>query len=351
MRRDGERAGARRRLLAELRRFAVPDPRRALFQVSTTLAAYFLAWYAAYRALEVAYAVSLILTLPAAGLLMRIFVLQHDLGHGSLFRSRRLNDLVGSFLGVLTLVPYHHWRRIHNLHHRHSGNLDRRGPGYVTTLTVDEYLRLPPSKRLGYRIFRHPLFMMLIGGPYYFIVQHRYAYESKPSWGKEKRSVHLTNLAVLAAGLGLSQAVGLRQLLLVQVPILLVFGILGVFVILNQHSAEDVLWVREDEWDFVRTALAGSTYFRLPKLLQWLTANVGFHHVHHLRPDVPNYRLEACHEAIRELRQVEPLTLRASLSTVWMALWDEERRRMIGFRDLARERAAARPRTCGLPSS
>lgn len=318
------------------RAYVRPDDRRATWQVLNSAGPFLLVWYSMYESLRLSYALTLVLAVPAAGFLLRIFVLQHDLGHGSLFRSRRINDGVGALFGMLTLIPYRYWRRTHGLHHSHFGNLDRRGPGYLTTLTVNEWRALPASRRLLYRLYRNPWIVLGLGGLYYFLVQHRMWYDAPRHWPRERRSVHLTNLSLVLVALALATRIGWRPVLLVHLPILYLFSVVAVWVFLNQHSFEDCYWEKGESWDFVRSSLEGSSYYKLPRVLQWFTANVGFHHVHHLSPKVPNYNLERCHRALPELQSVPPLSLRQSLRTLRWSLWCEDGKKMVSFRDALR---------------
>jgi acyl-lipid omega-6 desaturase (Delta-12 desaturase) len=280
------------------------------------------------------------LALPAAGLLVRLFMIQHDCGHGSFFKSRRANDLLGRTLGVLTLTPYAFWRQSHAIHHAGSGNLDRRGVGDVTTLTVREYLSLPRWRRLLYRIYRHPLVLFGIGPTYVFVIRHRIPtgnpFRRRLSW----TSILGTDAVIAAVTLLLVLTVGPRPLLLGYVPMILLASSIGVWLFYIQHQFEDTYWQAEADWDFRAAALHGSSFYDLPQALHWLTAYIGFHHIHHLCSKVPNYRLRACFEQNSELRPAKSLTLRDSLRCARLALWDEEQRKLVPFR-------GARDRSCG----
>lgn len=333
-------------LALRLREYLTPSLGETLGQVAGSVVPYFLFWYAAYRSLEVSYGLTLILAIPAGAFLLRIFVLQHDLGHGALFRSKRANDVLGSIFGVLTLIPFHHWRRLHVDHHGHFGDLDHRGPGCVSMLTVSEYLASTRLERLLYRLRRNPVVIFTVGGLYHFLVQHRYPYDAEPSWKKERRSVHLTSLALLALALGLGSVIGFGDLVRVHLPVVYVMSSFGVWIFLIQHGFEDTYWERTGTWSFVEASIRGSSYLDLPRPLQWLTANVGFHHVHHLNPKIPNYRLESCHRENPGLQEAHRLTLLEGLRKPWLALWDEDRGKLIRFRDLD-PRPARRALRCG----
>jgi omega-6 fatty acid desaturase (delta-12 desaturase) len=285
--------------------------------------------------LEVSYWLTLALALPAAGLLVRLFIIQHDCGHGSFFASRRLNDLVGSLIGVLTLTPYQYWRRTHALHHANTGNLEHRDFGEVETLTVAEYKALSRWGKLRYRVYRHPLVLFVVGPVYQFVVKHRAPWDAPRSWRKEWRGVMLTNLGLAAILAAAWATVGLERFLLVQVPITLLSGTLGVWLFYVQHQFEDTYWENPPEWAFHDAALEGSSFYDLPRVLDWFTGSIGFHHVHHLASRIPNYRLRQAMREVPELSHVTRLTLRDSLATVRLKLWDEERSRMVGFADVA----------------
>ncbi len=293
-------------------------------------------WLAMWGSLEYGYWITLLLALPAAGFLVRLFVIQHDCGHGSLFRSRRANDWVGRLLGVVTLTPYGYWRNAHAIHHATSGNLDRRGVGDVNTLTVDEYRALPPWRRAVYRLYRHPLTLFAIGPAYVFVFKHRLPFDLPLLQKRLWFSVLATNIAIVGLLAALAMGVGLVDLLKIQVPVVLLTSSMGVWLFFVHHQFEDAYWQRQDGWDFHWAAIKGTSYYNLPRPLHWLTCHIGLHHVHHLCSKVPNYRLRECLEQIPELRQARHLGLLESLKCARLALWDERAGKMIRFRDLAR---------------
>ena len=307
------------------------DPRRSVLQLLTSAIPFCLIWFAMLRSLDHAYWITLLLALPGAGFLLRLFILQHDCGHGSFFTSRAVNDSLGSFLGVLTLTPYHYWRKTHALHHATSGNLDRRGVGDVETLTVKEYLNLPKRKRLTYRLYRNPFMLFGIGPAFHFIVEHRFPRGLARSCKKEWASIHGTNLAILVVVAIMWQTIGIQRFLMVQLPIITLTSSIGVWFFYMQHQFEDTYWRHSSGWDFQAAALRGSSYYDLPKILRWFTGNIGLHHIHHLCSRIPNYRLQECFDENRELQQATRLTLRQSLTCVWLTLWDEEQQRMVRF--------------------
>ena len=313
-------------------RYQNPDLKRSLWQVTNSVLPFFLLWYLMYRSLEVSYWLTLALAVPTAGFMVRVFIIFHDCGHGSFFKSQRANDLVGTLTGILTLTPYYHWRHDHAIHHASAGNLDRRGVGDVKTLTVEEYRALPPLKRLGYRIFRNPLLMFTVGAWLVFAFVHRFY--NRKAGKRERFSVHLTNLALLDIIGLLSWLIGLKAFILVEFPILAITTTVGVWLFYVQHNFETTYWERHGNWDFASAGLKGSSFYKLPGVLQWFTGNIGFHHIHHLGPRIPNYLLAKCHQENAIFQQVRPLTILTSLKSLGCRLWDEKSRRLVGFKAL-----------------
>ena len=313
-------------------RYQNPDLKRSLWQVANSVVPFFLLWYLMYRSLEVSYWLTLALAVPTAGFMARVFIIFHDCGHGSFFKSQQANDLVGTLTGILTLTPYYHWRHDHAIHHASAGDLDRRGVGDVTTLTVEEYRALPPLKRLGYRIFRNPLLMFTIGAWLVFAVVHRFYH--RKAGKRERFSVHLTNLALLDIIGLLSLLIGFKAFILVEFPILAITTTVGVWLFYVQHNFETTYWERHGNWDFASAGLKGSSFYKLPGVLQWFTGNIGFHHIHHPGPRIPNYLLAKCHQENAIFQQVRPLTILTSLKSLGYRLWDEKSRRLVGFKAL-----------------
>jgi omega-6 fatty acid desaturase (delta-12 desaturase) len=309
--------------------YQTPDLRRSLWQVANTVIPYFVLWYLMYRSLEVSYWLTLALAIPASGFLVRAFIIFHDCGHGSFFKSKTANHALGFMLGILTFTPYYHWRHDHSLHHASAGDLDRRGKGDVWTMTVSEYQEASGWKRLIYSIYRHPVFMFGFGSWLTFLVFARIPNPSFPA--RERNSVHWTNLALVVLITLMSFLVGLKAYLLVQLPIILPASVAGVWLFYVQHQFEDVVWERHENWDYVGAALVGSSYYKLPRLLQWFTGNIGVHHIHHLSPRIPNYYLERCQKENPIFQNVKPLTLLKSLRSLNLRVWDEDRRRLVGF--------------------
>lgn len=313
---------------------------RALWQIINTLVPYAFLWYLMYRSVSV----SLWLTLPLAALagafLVRVFIIFHDCGHGSFFKSRAANDTVGFLSGILTFTPYYHWRWEHALHHASSGDLDRRGTGDVWTLTVQEYLESSRWRKFSYRLARNPVVLFIIAPTFLFMVRQRFP--SPRASVRERHSVYAMNAAILAMAAALSLVFGFKVYLLIQLVILMVAGGAGVWLFYVQHQFEGVYWERGGDWDYTAAALQGSSFYKLPKVLQWFSGNIGFHHIHHLSPRIPNYNLERCHKADPLFQEVKPITLFASMKSFTFRLWDEKRKQLVGYRHLRTLRRQAK---------
>jgi omega-6 fatty acid desaturase (delta-12 desaturase) len=307
---------------------------RSVVELIITAAAFLLLWIAAWACLRWSYGLSLAVAVPAAGFLVRLFMIQHDCGHGSFFRQRSANDWTGRIIGVLTLTPYDHWRSSHALHHASSGNLDRRGIGDIATLTVREYLAASRLRRLAYRLYRHPLVMFGLGPAYLFLVRHRYP--TGPAFRRWRAWVSPmgTNAAIALGVVAGMWLVGVRPFLLVHLPITLLAASIGVWLFYVQHQFEETFWATNGAWSMPEAALHGSSHYDLPLVLRWLTANIGVHHVHHLCSRIPYYRLGQVLHDHPSLKDVGRVTLLQSIGCVRFALWDEARRRMISFRQL-----------------
>ena len=308
------------------------DP-RALIELALTVLPFGALWYAMWATLSLGYWLTLLLAIPAAGFLVRLFVLQHDCSHGAFFRRRAANDWTGHIIGVLTLTPHGLWQRTHALHHANAGNLDRRGFGDVETLTVDEYRKRSPLGRLCYRLYRHPLILFGIGPAFVFVVHHRLPIGLMRAGWKPWFSTMATNFAIACVVIALIWMIGLKAFLLIQIPITLAAGSIGVWLFYVQHQFEHAQWDKTGDWNFHNAALYGSTHYDLPVVLRWLTANIGLHHVHHLASRIPCYRLSRVLRDHPELRSVGRLTLIESVRCVRLALWDTAQRRLISFRE------------------
>ncbi|HEY6621413.1 MAG TPA: fatty acid desaturase [Steroidobacteraceae bacterium] len=313
-------------------RFQAASPWRARWQVINSFLPYALLWFAMDRALVTSYWLMLPIAILAAGFLVRIFIIFHDCGHGSFFKTKRVNNATGALAGVLLLTPYRHWRWQHALHHGTAGDLDRRGSGDIWTLTVEEYLRSTRWRRFGYRLARNPIVLFVIAPLYVFVIHHRFAESAAPT--REHRSVRCTNWALLAIALVMSALIGFKTFLLIQLTVSAIAGSLGVWLFYVQHQFEGAFWARSEDWNYTAAALQGSSFYKLPRILQWFTGNIGFHHIHHLSPRIPNYHLQLCHEADPFFNTVQPVTLLASLKFLTFRLWDERRKVFVGFRQM-----------------
>ncbi|SDW41104.1 fatty acid desaturase [Paenibacillus sp. CF384] len=311
-----------------------PHTKSSLIQLANTLGPLLLLWYAAYASLALSYWISLPLTLVAAGFLVRTFIIFHDCCHQSFFRNRKANDILGTILGVMTLFPYHQWKQSHSIHHATSGNLDKRGTGDMWILTVNEYNAAPLRRKLAYRVYRHPFVTFVIGPIFVFLFTYRF--NRKCAKRKERLNTYLTNASVIALYTLLTWAVGWQAFILIQGPIFFVSGLLGVWLFYVQHQFEHSYFEQDEEWNFVQAAVEGSSYYKLPKLMQWMTGNIGFHHVHHLSPKVPNYHLEKAHQASPPLQKATTITIGTSLKSLRFHLWDENSKSFVSFRDLQR---------------
>jgi len=305
------------------------DTGRSVWMVINTVIPYIGSWALMFWSLSVSYWLTLALAPITAGFLMRTFIIMHDCGHGSFFKSPRANHIIGTITGILTHTPYFQWTREHAIHHASSGDLARRGVGDVNTLTVKEYQELPKWERLKYRLYRNPIVMFVIGPQYIFLYNARFA--SKVSGQREKNNLYLTNVALFAIYGSMLWAFGLKALLMVFTPMMLIAGAVGVWLFYVQHQYEDTYWQRGKDWDYATAALMGSSYYKLPRILQWFSGNIGFHHIHHLGPRIPNYKLEECHRATPMFQQSPTIHFWESFKTASLKLWDEEQQKMVRF--------------------
>jgi len=319
-------------------KFVRPHALKSSWQMLNSVGPYVAMWAVMYWSLGVSYWLTLALAFPTAGFLVRIFIIFHDCTHGAFFRSKRVNGIIGYLTGVLTLTPYDQWRRDHSMHHATSGDLDRRDiGGEIWTLTVQEYLASPWRTRLAYRCYRHPVVMFLIGPAYIFALSHRFG--RRGARGRENWNVQYTNFGVAALVLGGIWLMGWSAFLQIYVPVFIISGAGGVWLFYVQHQFEEVYWERHGQWRYFPAAMRGSSFYRLPKVLQWFTGNIGYHHIHHLSPRIPNYLLQRCHEANPALCEGVPaIGLWTSLRSFGYRLWDEEGGKMIGFGGLRRHR-------------
>ncbi|MGV3773897.1 MAG: fatty acid desaturase [Verrucomicrobiales bacterium] len=325
---------------ATVAKFQKPSLPRATWQLVNTLGPFIILWYLIYRAVAVSWWLVLPLAILNGGFVVRLFIIFHDCGHGSYFKSKTANDVVGFITGMLTFTPYHHWRWEHSIHHATSGHLDKRGTGDIWTLTVQEYLEASRWKRFAYRLARNPFILFLFAPLYLFLIGHRFP--SKKANRRERLSVYWMNLAILTMAACLSYVFGLKNYLIIQLMITAVAGGAGVWLFYVQHQFEDVYWERAEHWDFTKAALQGSSFYRLPKVLQWFSGNIGFHHIHHLSARIPNYNLERCHKSDPTFQAVKPITLMESLKSFTYRLFDEQQKKLVGYSHLRKMQRSQR---------
>ncbi|MYL58354.1 fatty acid desaturase [Virgibacillus halodenitrificans] len=312
--------------------FANSDMKASIMQLINTILPFFLLWFLAYQSLSLSIWLSVALSVLAAGFVIRIFIIFHDCTHGSFFKSSKANRIVGTITGIITLFAFEKWKRSHAIHHATSGNLDKRGTGDVWVMTVDEYVQASVWERLAYRLYRNPIIMFGFGPLYLFLLSNRF--NRKGAKRKERLNTYLINVSIMVIYSLLIWVVGWQAFLMIQLPILFVSGALGIWLFYVQHQFEDSYFENEDEWDFVKAAVDGSSYYKLPKIIQWLTGSIGFHHVHHLSPRVPNYHLEKAHESTPPLQQATTITLATSLKSIRFRLYDEATRSFVTFKEV-----------------
>lgn len=312
--------------------YQTPSTVRAVWQITNTLVPVALLWYLMYLSLPISWWLTLPLAVLTGAFLVRVFIIFHDCGHGSYFHSRAANDTVGFITGMLTLTPYYQWRWDHALHHATSGHLDKRGTGDLWTLTVQEYLESSRWRRFAYRLARNPFILFVLAPLFVLLLKQRFPATKDNK--RERHSVYWMNLAILGMATGLSLVFGLKAYLLIQVTALAVAGAAGFWLFYVQHQFEGVYWERDEDWDYTAAALQGSSFYKLPRILQWFTGNIGYHHIHHLSSRIPNYNLERCHLAHLIFQQVKPVTLLSSMKSLTFRFWDEKRKKLVGYRHL-----------------
>ena len=317
-------------------RFQMPTISKSSWQLINSLVPYLILWFVAIELADISYWLALPTAVIAAGFLIRIFIIMHDCGHGSFFRSPKTNNFWGVVTGILAFTPYHYWKSSHARHHATSGNLDKRGVGDIWTLTVEEYLKASRMTRLKYRVYRNPVVMFVFGPPMMLLVTYRY-----PGFGSnraDRKSILGNNLAIILIGSAMSLLIGWQTYLLIQGTVLFVSFVAGVWLFYVQHQFEDVYWARDKEWDFVSASLDGGSYYELPAVLRWFTGTIGFHHIHHLNSRIPNYNLRHVQKKIEDLEPVKSIRFWSAFKSLAYRLWDEEHGRLVGFGELRRRR-------------
>ncbi|MBW8349195.1 fatty acid desaturase [Bacillus sp. IITD106] len=324
------------------------NTKSSMRQVVNTLVPFFSLWVLAYFSLSISYLLTFGICIVAAGFLVRIFIIFHDCCHGSFFKNRHANNILGTITGILTLCPYEQWKHSHSIHHATSSNLNKRGTGDVWVLTVDEYMEATPMKKLAYRLYRNPFVMFVLGPIYIFLIAYRF--NIKNARPRERRNTYITNISIVAIAGLLCLAIGWQAFLFIQGPIFFISGSLGIWLFYVQHQFEDSYFENQDNWDYVKAAIDGSSYYKLPKILQWLTGNIGFHHVHHLSPRVPNYYLEEVHNKHERLQEVQTITIKTSLRSLKFRLWDEQGKKFVGFKDVKRLSKIKKKKSTSIPA-
>ncbi len=307
---------------------------KGIWQLINSFVPFVITWYLMFLSLNVNYVITLLLAFPAAGFLVRLFIIQHDCGHGSFFTSKKANDYGGMFCSIFTLTPYHYWRKSHAIHHASAGNLEHRGIGDISTLTISEYLKLSRWGKIKYRIYRNPFVLFLIAPTILFTIVYRFPASSSKAVKNLQRSVYVTSFILLALVSLLIFLIGFKSFFMIQIPITIISSSTGAWLFFVQHQFENTYWEKDESWDYTQAALQGSSYYKLPKVLQWFTGNIGFHHIHHLSPRIPNYHLEKCHKENQLFQKAVILTFRSSLKSMMLSLWDEKHKKLVGFRYL-----------------
>jgi omega-6 fatty acid desaturase (delta-12 desaturase) len=315
-----------------VRIYSRPDIKKSIGQIANSFLPYAALWYLMYLSLQLPYWVTLLLALPAAGFIVRLFIIFHDCGHGSFFKSKKTNDIVGKIMGILVFTPYSPWHFSHRIHHSTAGNLDKRGEGDVWTLTVEEYMASSKMEKLYYRLYRNPWIMFTVGALLMLLVKNRFT--KKRMTKSDKRNIYFTNIMLLLITGGLCFLIGVKAFLLIQIPIILIAFSTGIWLFYVQHQFDDVYWDKGEQWDYKEAAMEGSSFFKLPIILQWFTGNIGFHHIHHLSPRIPNYNLARCHYENEMFAHIKPITLKGSFKTLSLRLLDDVSGKMITFRQL-----------------
>lgn len=311
--------------------FAKPDSNAGIKQMINTFVPFILVWYLAYLSLEISVWATIPLAMIAGGFVIRIFIIFHDCTHQSFLKNKKANRIIGTIAGIITLFPFEKWKRDHNIHHATSGNLDKRGTGDIWVMTIEEYKEASFKQRFAYRLYRNPLVMFGLGPLYLFLVANRF--NRKGAKKKERMNTYITNVAIVILYSLMIWAIGWQAFLIINLPILYVSGMLGIWLFYVQHQFEDSYFEEESEWDFVKAAVDGSSYYKLPKVLQWISGNIGFHHVHHLSPRVPNYNLEKAHDATPPLEHATTITLKTSLESIRFRLYDTKNKTFVSFKE------------------
>lgn len=323
--------GSWKNLLADYQAFQAG---KSVWQLINSFVPFFIIWYLMFHSVGYSYWLTLLLAIPESGFLIRIFIIQHDCGHGSFFKSKKANDVTGLLCSFFTWTPYYYWKKGHGIHHANAGNLEGRGIGDVYTLTVKEYQQRSRWGKIKYRLYRHPLFLFLFIPAIIFILWYRFPTSKNKALKKVESNVYWTDFVLVLLAGTMIWLVGLNTFLLIQLPIIFISTSAGNWLFYIQHQFEETYWADKENWNFSDAATQGSSYYKLPQVLQWFSGNIGFHHIHHLNPRIPNYLLEKCYRKIPALQKAPTLTIVKSLRSLLLHLWDEEQKKLISFRQL-----------------
>jgi len=320
-----------------LSRFDTPVRWLAIEQLAGTFIPYFSLLFLMLASIRLGASLFITLTLAviAVPFYIRIFIFFHDCGHGSFFHNTKANTILAYVCGILTFTPYEQWRHDHAIHHLNVCNLDRRGPGEITIMTVDEYLEAPMLQRIGYRLYRNPFIMFGFGFFYKFIIANRFPHFNENF--KRQFSVYITDFAIVVIVVTAWLTIGIKEYLLIQMPVAFIAGTLGIWIFYVQHNFPGTYFARQKDWNHLTASMRGASYYKLPPILQWATGNIGLHHLHHVRPRIPNYNLPRAYAAIKEVH-VKPLTIRRSLDALFLSLWDENKNKLVSFQDIKKIR-------------
>ncbi|TSB46042.1 fatty acid desaturase [Alkalicoccobacillus porphyridii] len=321
-----------KKLTQQVLKYAKGENKNSITQLLNTFIPFIALWVGAYLLMNISYLLSVPLIIVAAGFLIRIFIIFHDCCHGSFFKSKKVNLILGTITGVITLFPFTQWKRDHSIHHATSSNLDKRGTGDIWVFTIEEYQAASRWEKLMYRLYRNPVVMFGLGPIYLFLIKNRFNRKDAPL--KERMNTYTTNALIVAFALCTILLVGWQAFLLIQGPIFFISGMLGIWLFYVQHTFEDTYFEEDENWDYVKAAVEGSSYYKLPPLLQWLTGNIGYHHVHHLSPRIPNYKLAKAHNETEQLKNIPTVTLLTSLQSLKFRLWDTTEKRFVGYKAL-----------------
>jgi len=321
---------------AQLRKFVAPfekaDVKASVRQLVNTIPPAILFWFLAYQALDISIWLTIALSAVTSGFIIRMFIIFHDCTHGSFFKNKKANAIVGTFTGIMTLFAFEKWKREHSIHHASSGNLDKRGVGDIWVMTIEEYVEASKWERFKYRMYRNPLVMFGLGPIFLILISSRF--NRKDARKKERNNTYLTNICIVVLYALLIWATGWQSFVIVQGITMFIAGALGIWLFYIQHTFEDSYFEDESEWDYVKAAIEGSSYYKLPKVLQWVTGNIGFHHVHHLSPRVPNYNLEKAHDSTPPIQMATTVDIKLSLKSLRYKLYDEKNKRFVSFGDI-----------------